>query len=438
MTARSRVAAIAIAALALAPVDALAQNRLFRGLFRASEDPAASRDRLDLIVTGDFGYDRVRYDSTLTGTLERPVTVGSSSPGASAALTYWHRGNRVGFAAAGGGYYRSYSLLPGQTFPTFFGQTRFTAKLSPRTELRLNQGLTHARFYGYNRSVSTDLEPDENEELAPDAGALVPAENEFFAERRSNFVHTGGAEIMHRFSERSTFSTIVSGRYVDFTDDSPDMASWRAAVRFNRRMTQYATVRMGYAFSTWRYPLYDVRLVSHDINAGVAYSRPLPMSRRTRVGFDLSSAIADAPDSMRFRVNGLAFVSHIISRDWVASALYRRDHEVIEGFAVPFFLFSDSIGGSLTGVVARRVVLSFNGSYSYGQYDVGPIENRSRWASGSVMARATLYRTLAGYVQGGTGWYDFDRRFGLYRTTPLSNNRYWIRAGVVLGLPLIT
>lgn len=438
MSVRRRVAAVAIAALALAPVEALAQNRLFRGLFRASEDPAASRDQLFAIVTGDFGYDRVRYDSTLTGTLERPVSVSATTPGASAALSYWHRGNRVAFAATGGGYYRSYSVLPGKSFPSFYEQTRLTAKLTPRTELRLNQGLTHARFYGYNRSVNADLEPDDSDDLVPDPGTLVEPENEFFAERRSNFVYTGGAEIMHRFSERATFSTIVSGRYVDFRDDSPDAASWRAAVRFNRRMTQYATVRMGYAFSTWRYPQFDVRLVSHDINAGVAYSRPLPMSRRTRVGFDLSSAIADAPDSVRFRLNGLAFVSHIISREWVASALYRRDNEVIEGFAVPFFLFSDSVGGSLTGVVARRVVLSFNGSYSYGQYDIGPVANRSTWASGSAMARTTIYRTLAGYVQGGVGQYDFDRRFGLYRTTPLSNNRYWIRAGVVLGLPLIT
>jgi hypothetical protein len=435
---RWRVAAVVVAALALAPVEALAQNRLFRGLFRASEDPAASRDQLFAIVTGDFGYDRVRYDSTLTGTLERPVSVSATTPGASAALSYFHRGNRVAFAASGGGYYRSYSLLPGKSFPSFFQQTRFTAKLTPRTELRLNQGLTHARFYGYNRSVNADLEPDDTEDLVPDPGTLVEPENEFFAERRSNFVYTGGAEVMHRFSERATFSTTVSGRYVDFRDESPDAASWRAAVRFNRRMTQYATVRMGYAFSTWRYPQFDVRLVSHDINAGVAYSRPLPMSRRTRVGFDLSSAIADAPDSVRFRINGLAFVSHIVSRDWVTSALYRRDNEVIEGFAVPFFLFSDSVGGSLTGLVARRVALSFSGSYSYGRYDIGPIENRSRWASGSVLARATLYRTLAGYVQGGTGQYDFDRRFGLYRTTPLSNNRYWVRAGVVLGLPLIT
>jgi hypothetical protein len=434
-----RLAAALVAALCLAPSGAQAQDRLFRGLFRASDDPAASRDRLDLVASADYGYDRVRYDSTFAGPLERPVSVSGRTPGASASLIYWHRGNRVGFALAGGGYYRSYSTLPDQTFPSAYQLSRVTAKVTPRTELRLSQGLNYSGYYGYSRSTAVEPEPEEGPfDGVPDTGALVEPEDAFFAERRSNYVYTGGFEVLHRFSERSTLSTTVSGRYVDFRDESPDMTSGRAGIRFNRRMTPYATMRMGYAFSTWRYASFGTRLASHDIHAGVAYSRPLPASRRTRVGFDLSSAVVDAPGSAHFRVNGFAYVSHIISREWVAGALYRRDNEVVEGFAVPFFLFSDTIGGSLTGVIARRVALSVGGGYSFGRYTIGPLENRSEWINGSVTARSTIYRTLAGYVQGGTGQYDFDRRLGLYRSTPLSNSRYWVRAGVVFGLPLIT
>jgi hypothetical protein len=430
------MAAVVVAATCLGSGEAQAQDRLFRGLFRASSDPAASRDRLDLIATADFGFDSARFDSTLAGELEHPVTLNGTSPGGSGAVLYSHRGNRIGFAAAGGGYYRSYSVLPGQSFPSFYQLTRLSVKVSPRTELLFHQGMTHARFYGYNRAI--DLDPDPDTLIPADNEGLIPPENEFFVERRSNFVHSGGAEVRYRFSERSVLSTSVSARYVDFRDQSPDMTSGRAAIRFNRRMTPYSTFRLGYAFSTWRYPAFDVRLSSHDINIGIAYARPLPASRRTRVGFDLSSAMVDAPEAMHFRVNGVAFLSHLISRDWLVAALYRRDTEVVEGFALPFFLFSDTVGATLSGNVFRRVAVTAGGGYSFGHYNVGPLKNRTEWLNGSVTARAVIYRTLAGYVHAGVGQYDFDRRLGLYQSTPLSSSRYWIRAGVVFGLPLIT
>jgi hypothetical protein len=423
-----------VAAMGAVPAEGHAQDRMFRGLFRASEDPAHSRTKMDVISSADFGWSQTRYDSTLFGVIERPVSVSGNTPGFSGSLSFSHRGRRIDTGLAGGGYYRSYSRLPDLSFPSFYQVARVSAQVGERVELRFNETATYARFYGYQRAAAVTVPSD----VTDVTSNLVVPENNYYAERRSNYIFSGGGEAQYRVGQHSTLVGYGSLRHVNFTDSSPDLSSGSIGGRYNQRLTRFMTLHAGYGFNIWQYPGDNVNLYSNDIHGGVSYARPLPVSDRTRVGFDVSTAFVSAPDSTQFRVNGYGFVSYVLSRSWAVSGVYRRDTTVEEGFAVPFFLFSDSIGGSLTGSIKRRVLLTASGGYSVGRYEVASIQNRTHWVDGSLTATTVLFRTLAAYVTGGTGQYDFERRIGLLRGTPLSSTSIWFHAGLTFRLPLMT
>jgi hypothetical protein len=426
---------VALVLFVFASTPAIAEVRVWggrppRGLFHASHDPENAKHRLDLSLTGFVGYERVRYESQLFEVFGVDELVGTGvGGGGSAHATYAFKGENATFSLVGGGWFRRSSGLPDVSYPAGYQGLGFGTPIGPRTRLRLQQGFAYSPYYAFTRVVDPSRDPE----------ALAPIETELFAERRANYTYNGSFEVSHNFTARSMLTVGVSGRYVDFRTQGYDYASERGFGRYSRGMTRHSTLHAGYAFNRWHYPgLSGVALHSHDLYAGVAYSRPLAQSRRTRVGFDLNSSIVGQQTTNSFRVNGHAFVTHQIARTWAMAGWYRRNVDVVEGLAAPYFYFYDVVAASVSGNITRRITFSSVGSWDSGQLLVDPFENRVRSLNGSATVSTTLFSRLSTWVSGGVGSYDFERQLGLLRTTPVSTGRAWVRVGLTLWAPLVT
>jgi hypothetical protein len=421
---RTTAAFVAVAALTAGAGSAFAQLKPIKPLFRASYDPENSRNVLDATADVFAGWSRfsTRYLFQPEG------LVGSGEYyGGGGALYYTHKGQRVDFGITGGGWVRGYSNLRDQRYPAGYEGIALSMAFTPRTSLRMRQSFTYTGYYAYTPTLIPDI----------DSTSILPPTVDYFLDRRSTRTHTGGITIEHKFSERSTFGVSYDTRYADISDGGNDGSGHHTGARYQYRMTQYSTLNLGYTFSRWSYPGYGTSFISHDINTGVAYSRPLASSRRTRVGFDVSSAFVGDEGSSRFRLNGGGYIAHLLSPRWEISAIYRRRNEVVEGFAAPFLLFTDTASVGAYGSISRRISLSTWGSWAYGSYDYGTVTNHLRSLAATSTLSGALLSYLSAYVQAGTARNDFQTRAGLVQGVPRVFDSLWVRGGLTLALPLV-
>ena len=109
----------------------------------------------------------------------------------------------------------------------------------------------------------------------------------------------------------------------------------------------------------------------------------------------------------------------------------------MHGFAVPFFMFSDSVTASVTGRLVGPVVLSAFGSYARGTYSVESLDNEVESGAGSVRLNVPVIWFLSAYVEGYYAEYEFARRVGLLPDMPQGTSRFGTRAGLSFMLPVL-
>lgn len=425
-----RLAVIVLAAMvspAAGVVSAQEVPRAFRGLFRPSDAPANSRHRVDLSTGISGGYAHADLDSDpLTDAFDLRLyqaTLFGTSP----VLQYTFTGERAVFGNVAGGSFARYGGRDWRA-TRYFNHLRVATPIGPRTNVALRGLASYSPFYTFDLSVDPEREDTE----------LLPAdEAQPMAKRSSLYLDVAG-HIRHRLSTRSEVSLNGGFAYTTYSTKGLDSVTPSGSLQFSRQMTEHARLQLGYGFRQWHYPGSVLPLVrTHNIITGISYSRPLPFARRTQVGFDLGSAVAQTPKAWRYDLTGGAFVLQPLGRAWAAVGNYRRGLDGRTGLSAPLYLIGDTVALTVGGLVGRRVVVRSTGTFFTGTSLFDELQERSRWWSATTSVSTLVLGVAAAYLQIGWTGQRFAAQVGQVSGLPTVVDRFSVFGGLSVGLPLV-
>jgi hypothetical protein len=234
---------------------------------------------------------------------------------------------------------------------------------------------------------------------------------------------------------------------------SGDLELQRASVSFSHRLSRTSWLQLAYSYEDGVHGAVDLKTTSHNLSIGVDYQKPLSQSRRTFLRFSTGSMLsesvdergaADGPDpvdpsapstGLRVLAVGSAALVHHMGRTWTAQAQYHRQLRYVDGFDLP--IFADTISVGVNGLVSRRLEFTASANYFSGAVSLNP--NASRVESYAVAARLrrALTRTLAAYVQYLFYHYAFDEGAARPPGVPPVFDRNALRVGLSLWIPLL-
>jgi len=248
----------------------------------------------------------------------------------------------------------------------------------------------------------------------------------------------------HAMSRRVTFNaqynfgkSETAYTLLDATDSSMLFTRHGAYAGLRFEVARGLGVRMGYGYSDGSYSASPTRGRTHNIDAGLDYSRALSISRRTTFSFTTGSAALTNGDSTSYQFVGTANLAHEIGRSWLASAAYDRSFRFVDTLLQPAFY--DSFGVSLGGLISRRVqfqsgVRGVIGTLGY-EADASSEFDTYQGYTGISFA-------LNRFMQVGTDYsyyrYRFDQRALLPLGVPHNVDRQSIRAQLSFWAPLMT
>ena len=128
----------------------------------------------------------------------------------------------------------------------------------------------------------------------------------------------------------------------------------RGGAMFTERIGRNLQLQLGYHARS-RQPGRDATLVpmlSHDVDAGLAFTRGLSLTRRTNVTFTSGSSIVSSDLGRQYVLTGSAALNHMIGRTWNASVTFNRGLDFPD--ALPQPVISDQVSLALGGYWGRR------------------------------------------------------------------------------------
>ena len=128
----------------------------------------------------------------------------------------------------------------------------------------------------------------------------------------------------------------------------------RGGAMFTQRLGRNLELRLGYHARS-RQPGVDsdvVPLISHDVDAGVAFTRGLSLTRRTNLTFQTGSSIVSSDAGRQYVLTGSASLNHMIGRTWNATLTYDRGLDFPD--ALPQPVVADRVSIGLGGFWGRR------------------------------------------------------------------------------------
>jgi hypothetical protein len=421
-----------------------AARRPFRGLFGA--DPSAgARQNLDLHASLFGAYDdnvvsALRGDGAGDPRLQH----GGYYTGANAAMTYAFQGDRASFTATGATTISYYRQFDDPVVPSYSGAIGFSAPLGSRASVRASQSVQYSRFLGFG------LFPLVPSLVLSDVD-VAPPTHDFASGALTGFSYTTTADVQRVFGPRATLSAFYNLQRSTFNVPEYGLSQQRVGVRFERRVTTHAGIRLGYAHRVGDYGFVAAARPhrSHDLDVGLDYGRSLSFSRRTVLSFSTGSsilvsddrapdgsAISDAAERRTdFHVTGLATLNHEIGRSWTARASYVRSLRFVEVFSEP--VFSDAVTASVDGQINR--VLSANMTASYSGGSVGQRLPANDFGTFAAVAQlqAALTRHLAAYAE--YLFYQYSVGSGVQLPVGFARalDRSGVRAGLNVWVPLL-
>ena len=381
-------------------------RRPFRGLFGG---PSNSRNGRSLVLSGSiFGA----YDDNVLAGQGQHTTVTSDQlrgfySGAQGDLAYSQESTNRSFAidgGFGGRYYPEFNRFS----PIYHEGARFGSTLGRRTSLSVSQQFLYTPNYRFSLFPGTAGADN------PDEGIDTSTQFDLF--QRTAYRHSGSLSLSRDLSQVSSISADGSVRYVNFTDSSfRDFASYSAGAAYDRRLTEHATLVLGYHYRRADYSLVGTHSPAvHNIDVGVDYSRNLSLTRRTTFSFSTGSSIVNSrsfvdgelqpQNRLRFRVSGSASLEREIGRTWSANLQYQRGLRFREGFDEPFY--SDVVSAGIGGLMSRRVEASAGTAYAHSTLVSGGNRGYGAFTASSRLQYA-MTRSLAVYAS----YYYYQYRF---------------------------
>jgi len=372
----------------------------------------------------------VGYDSDLTTySLAAPnVTPSASHAGVRSTIGYQIRSDKVAFSTRGAVDSRYYHMESPLQANSFSGGTSLSTTVTSRLNVDASFTTMYSpRFVLAVMPVADDIELN----LTPALDYGLSAEkllshsasgNARFQVSRRSFLHASGSRGTQRLLDQNYNVTTHS---------------WGGGYSYSA--TRYTTMRLGYREQVSHYPSpigLDSQYTYRTLDAGVNYSRPLSISRRTTMSISTGSAAYANTTETFYTVTASASLNHEINRTWVANVVYARGLSVVAGFPEPFF--TDSVTGTIQGQLARNVTLVGNTGLSNGHVGLGSATNNYDSFQATARLEWTVKPDRIG-VYGNYFYYayEFDQPPTALTPVPRQMNRNGFSAGLMFRFPLL-
>ena len=437
-------AGVAILALLVCAAPASAQrlrpDRPYRGLFGGNGADPDSKQQFDLNVSLFGAYDDNVLGNVSQSALDPRFQQNGRYGGGTASLDYTRRTRRVTFDFTGGTSYRYYPSLRQLNSATSFASAGFSAKLSPRTDLRATESVSYLPFYSFGAVPGlTTASPGDVAPINPDYPLL----------QQTAISLSSSASLDHRLTPRASFAADYMIQYTDYRPGNQLFGNWAVGGALSWKMTRHAAARFGYHYDRGTTGLPGAGQGTnegHTVNLGIDFSHPLSPLRTMTYGFSvgtsrytyLTSAGTTPSASLstsHLLVTATGYLNRQISRSWTAGLSYNRGVQYVQGFSSPFF--SDSVSANLSGFAGPRSRLNFTAAYSSGQVGIATSGQGYSTYSGVAGYQVAMGRFMALFADYNYYHYVFDPTVALPAGMNRGLNRQSVRVGVNLWVPLL-
>jgi hypothetical protein len=416
-------------------------DRAYRGLFGGNGANPNSSQVFDMNISLFGAYDDNVLATANQGYVGDPRFQQNGSYGSGTiSLDYTKKAGRATFDFTGGYAYRYYPLYEELNGFNSWLSAGLSAKLSPRTDLRLTESVSYSPFYSF--SASPGLRPSVPGDVLPISPdnplAEQPAVNTYSA-----------VSVSRRLTPRSSASADYGLSYAHYSDQDLPYQNWSVGGGYSYRLSGRTNVRAAYHYRHGVSGLYysNQAIDTHDIVAGLDYSKKLSPTRTVSLGFTIGPSIyrgyapiGDGTDVVyqevtRYPIIASAYLNGQIARSWSLGVNYSRGMQYTQGFSDPFF--SNAVVGSLSGFVAERGQLTFSAGYDTGSVGVTATGRGYNTATAGINFQFAVNRWAALFARYGFYHYLFDQSVTLPAALTQGQDRQSISGGVNLWLPLL-
>jgi len=418
-----------------AQTPAPSTQRPYRGLFAPTDSDGR---RFDLLWSMAGVYDD-NVSTEMPG-YDPQLRLGGGYGLAAATLNYSVKGRKTTFAATSRTNARYYPNLSDLNVVDGSGGLTLATDLTRRLRLSVAQSLSYLPYYQF--AFLNGVAPSQ-----PVEAERIPTTTSSAMRTVGSISADGRVQLVQNVGRRASLSADYSYRYSKL-DNSPDVFLWQFGnTRFTKPITRYASLRLGYGYGVTSngsaVPSPDAQdaiatsrsVETQNIDAGLAYTKPLSQSRRTYVSFSSGTSAVAYAGTRQFVFLSNAGLTHNFGESWNANLTYDRGVQFVEGIAGP--LYADTVQLRLGGLVARSIELAVASSYSNGQIGLGGTDPGYDTYSGFATLRFAFSRGLSLEAQYRYSRYLFDAGAPLLPGLPQAMEQQGLRVGITGWLPFL-
>jgi len=429
--------------LLVCTAPALAQrprpDRPYRGLFGGNGANPNSTQQLDVNLALFGAYDDNVLATTPQGGTDPRFQQSGGFGSGTVSLDYTRRAGRATFDFSGGTGYRYYRSLEEANGFNSFLSVGITARLSPRTDLRLSATGNYTPYYSFTPTAG--IRP-------PAAGDIVPNNPDNPLAQVSTINASSSAALTRNLTSRSSLSADYNFTYTHYSNNNLPYQNWAAGGGYSYRLSPRASFTSAYHYRRGVSGLYQGNqpIDTQDMQFGLTYTKRLSPSRTMSLGFTVGPSVyrsdvpAGTPDAAgqkvtHYPVTASGFVNRQIARSWSLGVNYARGVQYTQGFSDPFF--SDYVTVGVNGAISDRSHAMFSAGYNTGNVGVGIAGRGYDTATANASYQFALTRWAALFVNYGYYRYLFDQSVPIPAALSRGQNRNSISAGMNLWAPLL-
>jgi hypothetical protein len=372
------------------------------------------------------------FTSSLTGGYDQNLlveTIGVADPrfneegsylGGGLGLAYAGHGGRIEGGVNGGTSMRFYRTADQFIAASYNGGGDISLRLTKRLKFSASGSADYSPYY----QVSLYNDP------------IVIGRVRFDYRLAPNRIATYSARtgLSYQTGRWSSFDLDYGVSRSDFIGRDLDYSITSAGARYMRRLSQHASLRLGYALQQGTYGtggLTPTAVDAHTIDVGVDWDRAHNIDRRTVFNLGFGSTAMNDGRGTTYQPTGHASLSRRLSQGWTFKAEYTRNLSFVDGYRNAFF--ADTVAVGALAHLSRKVTLLTQASYITGM--VGRHTARVGTYAAGERLQTTVGRNLSLFAE--AFYYRYRFAYGFEGRPSGDMNRITFVAGFQSSVPLL-